>query len=117
MRDILLDKSGDIALDAEGDITLADSPVQAVMIKVRWFFNEWVFDPEKGIPYYDSVLVKKPDIEGIKKMLTRQIMEVDTVVEVSDMQISVRAAGREAEVRFRFRTNEGTYFEEVVLHG
>lgn len=117
MKDILLDKGGDIALSASGDITLVDSPVQAVLIKIRWYFQEWVFDPEKGIPYYESVLVKKPDIEGIRKMLIRQIMEVDGVVEVTQMQISVNAASREAVVRFKFRTDENTYFEEVVLHG
>lgn len=117
MKDILLDKDGDIALSESGDITLVTSPVQAVLIKVRWYFKEWVFDPEKGIPYYESVLVKKPDIEGIKKMLIRQIMDVDDVVEVPEMQILVNAASREALVRFRFRTSEETYFEEVMLHG
>lgn len=117
MKDILLDKDGDIALTDGGDITLVESPVQAVMIKVRWFFAEWVFDPEKGIPYYESVLVKKPDVEGIKKMLIRQIMEVESVAEVTEMQISVNAVKREALVRFKFRTDENTYFEEVILHG
>ena len=46
MKDILLDKEGDIALTDAGDILLVTSPVQAVLIKLKWYFAEWVFDRE-----------------------------------------------------------------------
>lgn len=117
MKDILLDGEGDIALTLEGDISLVTSPVQAVMIKLRWFFKEWVFDPEKGIPWYESVLVKAPDMEGIKKRFIREIMDVDDVTEVTQMDISLNPKTREAAVRFQFRTSEEIYNGEVVIHG
>lgn len=117
MKDILLDKAGDIALTKAGDITLVTSPVQAVLIKLRWYFQEWVFDPEKGIPWYESILIKRPDIEGIKRTLIREILDVDDVIEVPMMAIALDAATRTAEIRFQFRTSESTYNEEVILHG
>lgn len=117
MKDILLDKSGDIALSKDGDIALVTSPVQAVLIRLRWFFREWVFDPDKGIPWYESILVKKPDIEGIRKMLVREIMEVEEVTEVPELKIYLDAARREAIIKFCFRTSENTYYEEVKLRG
>lgn len=117
MKDILLDERGDIALTPEGDISLVTSPVQAVLIKLRWYFAEWVFDPEKGIPWFESILVKNPDMEGIKKRLIREMMEVDDILEVPALDIRVDVRTRNAVISFQIRTSEGTYKEEVVLHG
>ncbi len=117
MKDILLDSGGDLALSPDGDISLVESPVQAVMIKLRWYLAEWVFDPEKGIPWYESILVKKPDLDGIRKILTREILDVDSVAEVTRMDIRLDPEDRTAVIRFRFRTDAETYNGEVVMHG
>ena len=117
MKDILLNREGDITLTPEGDILLAASPVQAVIIKLRWVFAEWVFDPEKGIPWYESILVKKPDTAGIKKILLREMLEVEEVLEVPELDIVIDPATRKAVIRFQIRTSEETYNEEVVFHG
>ena len=117
MKDILLDKDGDILLTEEGDISLVTSPVQEVMIKLRWYFAEWMFDPEKGIPWFESILVKNPDIDGIKKIFIRELLDIDDIIEVPQMDITVDSRERNALVRFQIRTSEETYNEEVVLHG
>lgn len=117
MKDILLDNEGDIALTKDGDVSLVTSPVQAVMIKLRWYLGEWVFDPDKGIAWFEKILVKNPDIEGIKKLLIKEIMDVDDVLEVPVMNILVDAANRNTIIRFRIRTGKETYDREVVLHG
>lgn len=117
MKDILLDREGDIVLSKQGDINLVTSPVQAVMIKLRWFFQEWIFAPEKGIPWYESILIKKPDMDSIKKILTQEILEAEEVIEVPQMQVLLDAEKRTAIIRFQFRTNEEIYNEEVMLHG
>ena len=117
MKDILLDREGDIALSAQGDISLVTSPVQAVMIKIKWFFQEWVFEPEKGIPWHESILIKKPDTESIKKILIREILDVEDVIEVPEMNIIINAESRAATIRFQFRTSKEIYHEEVIIHG
>lgn len=117
MKDILLDWEGDIALSTQGDIALVTSPVQTVMIKLKWYFQEWVFDPEKGIPWFESILIKKPDMDSIKKILIREILEVEEVIEVPQMQVLLDMEKRAAIIRFQFRTSKEIYNEEVVLHG
>lgn len=117
MKDILLSDDWDIALTEEGDISLVTSPVQEVLIKLKWFFEEWVFDPEKGIPWYEEVLVKNPDIDGIKKRFIREMLDVDDVLEVPGMDIMIDPKTRQTFVKFTMRTSEKTYEEEVVLHG
>lgn len=117
MKDILLDKEGDIALNQDGDITMTDSVIQAVMIKIRWFFEEWVYDPELGIPYFESVFIKNPDLEEIEEILTEQILEIEEVTDVADMEITVDSNTRTADVTFTIETEEGVYTREVELRG
>jgi len=117
MKDILLDRDGDIRLTEAGDISLVTSPVQEVLIRFRWYFAEWVFDPEKGIPWFESVLVKNPDIDGIRKRLIREILDADDVLEVTRLDIRVDPESRNAAIKFQFRTDKETYDEEVMLHG
>lgn len=117
MKDILLDREGDILLSDEGDISLVTSPVQQVMIKLKWCLKEWVFDPEKGIPWFESILIKKPDISAIKNLLIKEILDIDDVIEVQQLDIIVDSPKRIAIIRFQFRTDRETYEEEVRLHG
>ena len=117
MKDILLDNAGDIALTKDGDLSLVTSPVQEVLIKLRWYFAEWVFDSDKGIPWFESILVKNPDIDGIKKMLIKEILDIDDVIEVPLMNILIDKVNRTSVIHFRFRTSKETYEEEVALHG
>ena len=117
MKDILLDRDRDIRLTEARDISLVTSPVQEVLIRFRGYFAEWVFDPEKGIPWFESVLVKNPDIDGIRKRLTREMLEADDVLEVTRLDIRVDPESRNAVIRFQFRTDKETYDEEVILHG
>lgn len=117
MKDILLDQEGDIALTADGDLSLVTSPVQAVLIRLRWYFREWIFDPEKGIPWFEQILVKRPDMDGIKKLLIREMLDTEDVLEVPMLDIMADPEKRTAMIRFRIRTSEEIYNGEVVLHG
>ena len=41
MIDLKLDVTGDLELSAAGDISATDSIMQAVRIRLLWFFGEW----------------------------------------------------------------------------
>ena len=47
MLDIQLDKNGDLAVSETGDIFMTQSVKQAVLIRLRWIYNEWRLGPEK----------------------------------------------------------------------
>lgn len=117
MKDILLDNDGDIKLTGDGDITMTNSIIQAVMIKIRWYFDEWVYDPELGIPYFDIIFIKDPDTEEIEELLTEELLEIEEVTSVTEMEININAATRIATIKFIIETNEETYSEEVELRG
>lgn len=72
----------------------------AVEIRLRWLFGEWRFSPEAGVPYFDRIMVKKPDIEGIKQIIRTEIMAVDGMTDLKNLEISIDAKSRVAAITF-----------------
>ena len=58
LKDLALSKSGDLLINESGDFTIIDSVRQGIQIKLRWIKGEWVFNPEMGVPYFESILVR-----------------------------------------------------------
>lgn len=56
MKDLLLDKDGDLYLTPNGDVSLTDSVRQAILIRLRWFLGEWKFNTSFGLPYFSQIL-------------------------------------------------------------
>lgn len=114
MYDLKLDKAGDIEISENGDVALTQSVRQAVSIRLRWLFGEWRFAPENGVPYFDEILVKRPDIDRIKQILREEIMDVDGMTDVKNMKVSIDSVSRAAFISFD-GTADGENFREEVL--
>lgn len=114
--DILLDKSGDLYFKG-ADIVLANSVRQKIKIRLRWFFQEWRWDDEVGIPYFEYLLVKNPDLDQVKEIIEEQIFNVDEVTEVNDVSIEIDSKSRGATITYEVATDEETFREEVVIYG
>lgn len=118
MRDIRLDDGWDISISGEtGDVEMASSPIQEAMIRLRWFFAEWVFNDTLGVPYFEHVFVKNPNLEYIKALLKEEILKVEGVLAVTGLSLHFDRARRAAIVSFAVKTDEGTFRREVDLHG
>jgi hypothetical protein len=116
MKDILLTLDGDLAVDENGDISLTDSVRQAVKIRLLWFFGEWRFAPRFGVPYFEDILVKSPNIGRIRRIVKREVESVDEVREARNISITVNSSTRRAVISFEVVTGEGAYREEVVIN-
>ena len=57
MTDIKLGKDGDIVVSAVGDISLTESVRQAVLIRLRWIYQEWRLGPEMGFPWFEEIFI------------------------------------------------------------
>lgn len=114
MYDLKLDHTGDLEISDTGDVMLTQSVRQAVEIRLRWLFGEWRFAPEAGVPYFDRIMVKKPDIEGIKQILRTEIMAVDGMTDVQNLQVAIDSKSRVATITFG-GTADGENFNEEVL--
>lgn len=117
MKDIFLNENWDIDITKDGDILITESPIQAAMIKIKWFFGEWLYDPEKGIPWFEYVFQKNPNVAYMKSLLVNQMMEIEEVVSVPQLDIILDKVTRCAVINFEIQTSEETYRREVLLHG
>ena len=114
--DILLDGNGDLAFKGT-DIILANSVRQKINIRLKWFFQEWRWDDEAGIPYFEYLFIKNPDVAQIKELIEEQIFNVDEVTEVNDVSIEINSLKRLAIIGYEAVTDEETFKEEVMIGG
>lgn len=116
MVDIRLDKNGDIDVSAVGDISLTDSVRQAVLIRLRWIYNEWRLGPEMGFPWFEEVFIKNPNTVKIRQLIRDEIMQVDGVTAATVTSITYDRAKRAVTFVFSCTVGEATYREEVTLY-
>lgn len=109
MIDLKLDATGDLELSAAGDISATDSIVQAVRIRLLWFFGEWRLMPSLGFPYFENLLVKNPNESKLRHLIRETVMSVDGVKDVTDISFDIdkRTAVRPLRSRL-LRTKTGS---------
>jgi len=116
MTDILLTPGGDLHISEWGDISLTESTRQAVKVRLQWFFDEWRFAPEFGVPYFEEILIKNPDTERIKLLVRDAAMLVDGVTDARNITVVINEPERSAAITLDIVTDEETYREEVFIY-
>ena len=83
-RTLLLDEAGDLAVSGGALVfaTDAQAVVQAVRSRLLTFRGEWYLDLGYGVPYFEDVLVKNPNLPAIAATLRAQILSVPGVLEI-----------------------------------
>lgn len=115
MFDFKLDPSGDLELSAAGDISTTDSIIQAVRIRLLWFFQEWRYGPDMGLPYFEDILVKNPNESKIRHLVREAVMSVEGVTDATDISITIDRKTRHAIIALSISTDEETFREEVKI--
>lgn len=115
MIDLKLDSDGDLELTSIGDIQSTDSIVQAVRIRLLWFFREWRLVPDFGFPYYEYLFVKNPNQTKLRHLIRETVLAVDGVRDVLEINFTVHERERTAEIGLTFTTDEDTFRTEVKI--
>ncbi len=114
--DILLDSGGDIKINDNGDLQLTESIRQSVQIRLRWFFAEWRFAPERGVPWFEDVFIKNPNDARIRQVIQEECMQVEGVLNAKNIKISNNITTRVAVISLIIVTTETIYNEEVSIN-
>lgn len=115
MIDLRLNAEGDLELSDAGDISVTDSIVQAVRIRLLWFFGEWRLGPGMGFPYFEHLFVKNPNEAKLRHLIRETVMEVEGVTDVTEISFSIDRKTRQAAIALAFTTDEDTFREEVKI--
>lgn len=115
--DILLNSDGDLCLNEKGDIILANSIVQAIKIRLQWFSGEWRWNKEYGLPYYEKLFQKKPNLAYFEGLAKQEILSVEGIVDAT-VSISQDAKTREGIIKFvAYTADSGRIKDEVMIYG
>lgn len=107
---------GDIALvvGANGlkTIPLVTGSAQACAIKLQGRFQmalgEWFLNVLEGVPYFQTVLVKNPDLGAIRQLFRKVILGTPPIVSVTDLSLDYDPRKRTLGYSFEAVTDAGT---------
>ena len=116
MLDIKLDSNGDLDISAIGDISLTTSICQAILVHIRWIYNEWRLGPEMGFQWFEEVFVKNPNIDYVKQLLREKILEVDGVLDATVDELIYDKRARSCKIVYTAYAEEEVFREEVTLY-
>lgn len=70
----LLIVDGDLVLTRDADARGAHAVLQDILCRLRTFAGEWFLDNEIGVPYYQTVFIKNPDMAVVNGALKDEIL-------------------------------------------
>lgn len=114
--DIRLTKAGDLDLTETGDIQLTTSIQQDILIHLRWIFGEWRLDESFGLPYFEDILTKNPNLEIIKRDIINEILKCDKIIAANIEKLDYSPSKRMLSVTYTAETDEESFREEIELY-
>lgn len=115
-RDLLLDiNSHDLTL-VGGDLVLvrdAASIRQEVDIRLNFLLGEWFLDTEAGVPYFQNILVKSPNLAAIRNIFNDEILSVAGIRSVVDLKLDFNRTTRKLLVTWHATTDLGALTAET----
>jgi hypothetical protein len=118
MVDIALHANDHDILIKDGDFLLIDNAervAQQIKIKLLTFLGEWFLDTTWGVPYLEYILVKQPNQELIKQILSEQISSVDDVKSLNALELDYQVKIRTLIVNYEVSTEYGLITRKEVL--
>ncbi len=109
ITDFGLDDDGDEYADSTGLAMTGDLPgiKQQTTLRLGFFKGEWFLDEERGIPWYEEILVKNPNLIRIREIFREAILSVSGNKELTQMNLLLSSYLRRLDLDFRASTDLG----------
>ena len=118
MVDIALHANDHDILIKDGDFLLIDNAervAQKIKVNLLTFLGEWFLDNTWGVPYLEYILVKQPNQDLIKQILSEQISSVDDVKSLNALELDYQVKVRTLIINYEVSTEYGLITRKEVL--
>lgn len=118
MVDIALHANDHDILIKDGDFLLIDNAervAQQIKVKLLTFLGEWFLDNTWGVPYLEYILVKQPNQDLIKQILSEQILSVDDVKSLNALELDYQVKVWTLIINYEVSTEYGLITRKEVL--
>lgn len=110
MSDLKLDDvTGDLVIE-NGDLVLttgSDAVRQHLSQRLRTFFGEWFLNLDAGLPYFQEILVKDPNLNAIDGVIKSEIINTPGVLELLSFNIDFDSALGTLTLTFQVQVSNG----------
>lgn len=109
MTSIALDTNGDWDVSS-GTLTFlegADETAQKVKARLSFHRGEWFLDLSQGVPYFEAFLVKNPDIDALRQVVRKIILDTPGVKSVDTLTLDWDRKRRRMSMTFQARHDSG----------
>ena len=110
MIDIQLDSNGaDLMVDTGDLVIIKDDAAirQSVLQRLRTFFGEWFLDTSVGLPYYQNILVKNPNLDLVQALVKNVVLTTPGITMLNQFQFDYNNGLRELSIEFSAKSTNG----------
>lgn len=105
MSDIYLSRlTDDVEIDIAGRArlteTLEEDTEQRLRGVLRIFLSEWFLDSRLGLPYFQEILIKNPNLGAIRTAFTSRILQDRAVTGLTEFKVDWDRSMRHLSVSF-----------------
>lgn len=110
MKDILLDLvTHDLKIE-NFDLSLVtgiDRVLQNLKIRLWFFFTEWFLDISKGVPFFQEIMIKNPDLNANEALIKDVIIGTTDILEILSFSLIFDSSIRKQTITFEVNTTFG----------
>ncbi len=106
-----LDSDGDMALSSAGIpffIGSSDEVIQRLGVRFKFFLGEWYRNQLLGVPYYEHVLIKDPNLILVRSLWRQLILDTPGITGINRLTESFDRVARELRPVFEAVFEDGT---------
>lgn len=121
MSDLAVTLTVDVDNPVEHDLRLengqfilvdgAEEIAQHIKTRLQFFRGDWFLDLREGIPYFEEVFIKNPNMGLLRGMFRRVIAETPGVDSVQTLALSLDTPTRSLSLTFKAVLTSGEVFD------
>lgn len=104
----LLVVNGDLVLTSDVEAAGTNPVLQDIIQSLSMFQGEWFMNNSEGIPWFQQILIKNPDLSKIDAIIQNVIAGRPGVEAILNYSSKFNSSNRSLTITFRVRTTTGT---------
>ena len=117
-RDLEIDPDTNDLILAGGDLVLVKDVAgirQEAEIRMGFFLGEWFLDQTQGVPYFQDIFVKAPNLTAIKTILTDAVLETQGISSLTSLELDYDRSARKLSVVWSALSDLNELIESEVI--
>jgi hypothetical protein len=100
-----------------GILAFADSKdyvLQKIKSRLKFMLGEWFYDTTLGVPWFEQVLIKNPNLQLIQHLISNVIAAVPGITSVTTVEIAFEPSTRTLAIAYAAVYQDAVQVSEVV---